>query len=90
MNHLFKPGEEVICIDSCCEPARPELACLPKIFYGNLYTILAYESFRYGKWFLSVVGMPPGVIYSEDSFVRPISLEELMNDVKQNECTQLC
>ena len=86
MDPIFTPGEEVICIDVTCEPARPELAFLPDIFYGNLYTIRAYESFRYGKWFVSVLGMPNGLIYSEDSFIRPIDLEELMFEIKEIEC----
>ncbi len=82
-NKLFFEGQQVVCIAPFCNPTRPDLKVLHDVQYGNLYTILDYEWFKYDVWFVSVVELPHGCIYSEDCFAPVMCIEELIEESEE-------
>lgn len=79
---LFTELQEVVCVAAKCPPVRPDLTGLPDVHYGNLYHIQKYEWFKFGRWFVSVIELPHGCIYSEDCFAPVMCLKELVEESK--------
>ncbi len=75
---LFHPLQEVCCIAEECTAIDPKLQGLPDVYYGKTYKIRTYERFKYGVWWVSLVGFSEGLIYSEDSFVPMVSIKEVI------------
>lgn len=55
----------------------------PDLAYNNLYTIVHYEDFRYGHWWVRVAGTPYGSFYTEDTFAPVTQIEELLEQVNE-------
>lgn len=83
MKKRFHPGEEVVCIDKEMKPLRPCSCIAPDLPYNSLQTIESYDDYHGGRWWVTVVGAPPGSIYSEDSFAPITQIEELLEDVNE-------
>ena len=75
---IFAPGQQVCCIDDSCIAVNPAQQNIPDVFYGNNYTIKKYEHFKYGLWWVSLVGFADGLLYSEDSFVPLVEISEVI------------
>ena len=68
MTKRFHEGEEVVCIDKEMRPIREAGKCAPDLVYNNFYTIVHYEGFKDGHWWVRVSGTPYGSFYTEDTF----------------------
>lgn len=81
MKKRFHPGEEVVCIDKGMKPLRKASKMAPNLIYNNLYTIVHYEKYACGHWWVRVAGTPYGSFYTEDTFAPITQIEELIEDV---------
>ncbi len=81
----FKPLEEVTCIDKQNQPIRKAARRIKNLTYGNKYTISRYCWFKYGRWWVELVGFPDDCVYSEDSFTDIKTVEETMEEILEKE-----
>ncbi len=80
----FKRFEEVICIDKQNQPIRKGARNVKNLVYKETYTINKYCWFKYGRWWVELVGFPDDCVYSEDSFTTIKTIEEVMEEVLEN------
>jgi len=83
MKKRFYEGEEVVCLDKEMKSVRDQGKIAPDLVYNNLYTIVHYEEFRYGHWWVRVAETPYGSFYTEDTFAPITQIEELMEEVNE-------
>jgi hypothetical protein len=83
MKKRFYEGEEVVCVDKEMRPATEAAKDAPALIYNNLYVIDKYVHFKYGVWWVSIVGIAECCIYSEMSLAPITQIEELLEDVNE-------
>jgi len=81
MKKRFYPGEEVVCVDKEMKVISDAGNNAPDLIYNNLYTIVHYEEFIAGHWWVRVAGTPYGSFYTEDTFAPITQIEELLEEV---------
>lgn len=79
----FYPSEEVVCIDKEMKPVRDASHNAPDLVWNNFYTIVHYEEFKYGHWWLRVSGTPFGSFYTEDTFAPILRTEEVLEELNE-------
>lgn len=81
MKKRFSPGQEVVCIDKEMRLATEAAKNAPDLIFNNLYTIVHYEEFKQGHWWVRVADTTFGSFYTEDTFAPVAQIEELLEDV---------
>ena len=79
MKKRFYEGEEVACVDREMKGS----SYAPDLIYNSLYTIVHYEEFKHGHWWVRVAGTPYGSFYTEDTFAPITQIEELLEEVNE-------
>jgi len=83
MKKRFYEGEEVVCVDKQMKPIRDTSNYAPNLIYNELYTVIHYEEFKGGHWWLRVSGTPYGSFYTEDTFAPITQISELIEEVNE-------
>jgi|SRR6185369_3441880 len=70
MKKRFHDGEEVVCVDRNMFPNSITGMYAPDLSYKGKYIIDQYDNFRDGHWWLKIIGIQDGAVYSENSFCK--------------------
>lgn len=79
----FYPGEEVVCIDKEMKPNRECSHYAPDLVFNKFYTVVEYEEFKNGHWWVRVSGTPFGSFYTEDTFASVLGIEEALDEINE-------